>query len=258
LVPVEDKDISKELERNFRKEGIKIMTGARVLSANVKGRGVEVNLEDKKGEEQRITAAIALNAIGIQANIENIGLEETGIEMDRGFIKIDELMRTNVEGIYAIGDVAGPPWLAHKASAEGIALAEYLAGENDKGINYNNIPACTYCHPQIASVGITEDKARELGHDVKVGKFPFTANGKAQGIGEAKGFVKLVFDAKYGEILGAHMIGPDVTEMISELAVAKQLDATARSLFKTIHPHPTLSESVMEAAAQAYGEAVNI
>ncbi len=258
ILPVEDKDVSKELERHFRKSKIKLKTSTRVLSAKAKGNGVEIAVENKKGEKETLNADIALNAIGVQGNIENIGLEEAGVNIEKGYIKIDELMRTNVDGIYAIGDVAGPPWLAHKASAEGIALAEFLAGENEKGIDYGNIPGCTYCNPQVASVGLTEEKAKEQGYDVKVGKFPFTANGKAHGIGEAKGFVKMIFDKKYGEVLGAHMIGPDVTEMIGEIGLARSLDATAETIFKTIHAHPTLSESIMEASAQAYGEAVNI
>lgn len=258
ILPVEDKDVSNELARHFRKSKINLMTSTRVVKASVKGKGVEIEVEKKDGKTEKLTADIALNAIGIQANIEGIGLEEVGIELDKGFIKIDNLMRTNVEGIYAVGDVAGPPWLAHKASAEGIELAEFIAGHKTEGIDYNNIPGCTYCQPQVASVGLTEEKAKEAGYDVKIGKFPFTASGKAHGIGEAKGFVKMVFDAKYGEVLGAHMIGPDVTEMIGEVALARSLDATAKSIFKTIHAHPTLSESIMEASAQAYGEAVNI
>lgn len=258
ILPVEDKDVSNELARHFKKSKIKIMTNTKVESAKAKGKGVEVIVSKKDGNKETLTAEIALNAIGIQANIEDIGLEGLGVEIERGFIKIDKMMRTNVEGIYAIGDVAGPPWLAHKASAEAIALAEFIAGEAEEGIDYNNIPGCTYCQPQVASVGLTEEKAKEQGFDVKIGKFPFTASGKAHGIGEAKGFVKLVIDAKYGEILGAHMIGPDVTEMIGEIGLARSLEATAKSVFKTIHAHPTLSEAIMEAAAQAYGEAVNI
>lgn len=258
ILPVEDKDVSKELERHYRKAKIKLKTSTRVLSAKAKGNGVEVIIENKDGKKETLNADVALNAIGIQANIENIGLESAGIEMHKGFIKIDKFMRTNVDGIYAIGDVAGPPWLAHKASAEAIALAEFIAGENEHGMDYTNIPGCTYCNPQVASVGLTEEKAKEQGYEVKVGKFPFTANGKAHGIGEAKGFVKMIFDAKYGEVLGAHMIGPDVTEMIGEIGLARSLDATAETIFKTIHAHPTLSESIMEASAQAYGEAVNI
>lgn len=258
ILPIEDKDVSKELERHFRKMKMKINTSSKVKSAKKSGKGVEVIIETKDGKEETLTADLALNAIGIQGNIENIGLENVGVKTERNQIVIDNLMRTSVEGIYAIGDVAGPPWLAHKASAEGIALVEFLAGENDKGIDYKNIPGCTYCNPQVASVGYTEEKAKEAGYEIKVGKFPFTANGKAHGIGEAKGFVKVIVDAKYDEILGVHMIGPDVTEMISEAAVARSLDATGMSIAKTIHPHPTLSESVMEAFAAAHGETVNI
>ena len=258
ILPIEDKDISKELEKNFRREKIKLKTSATVKSAKKSGNGAEVKIENKKGEEETLKADVVLNAIGVQGNIEDIGLEDAGVKLEKGYIKIDELMRTNVEGIYAIGDVAGPPWLAHKASAEGIALAEHLAGENDKGIDYGNIPGCTYCHPQVASVGMTEDEAKEAGYDLKIGKFPFQANGKAHGIGEAKGFVKIVIDKKYGEVLGAHMIGPDVTELVGELGLVRQLEGTAETIFKTVHAHPTLSESIMEAAAQAYGESVNI
>lgn len=257
IVPVEDKDISKELARHFKKSGINLVTGAKVTSAKGNSKGVTVTYE-KNGKTETIEAEKGLSAIGIQANIEGIGLEEAGVQLEKGFIKIDNLMRTNVPNIYAIGDVAGPPWLAHKASAEGIALVEFLAGHTDKGIDYNNIPGCTYCNPQIASIGLTEDQAREAGHNIKVGKFPFTANGKAHGIGKAQGWVKVIFDNKYGELLGAHLIGPDVTEMVGELGLARSLDATAETIFKTIHAHPTLSEAIMEAAAEAYGEAVNV
>lgn len=257
ILPIEDQEISKELERNFRKAKMKILTSSRVKSAKAKGDGVEIVIEKKDGKEEVLTAEIALNAIGIQANIENIGLEQLAIELDRGFIKIDKSMRTNIEGIYAIGDVAGPPWLAHKASAEGIAAVEIMAGHK-ASVDYTNIPGCTYCHPQVASVGLTEEKAKQAGYEVKIGKFPFTASGKAHAIGEAKGFVKLVFDAKHGEILGAHLIGPDVTEMIGEIGIARTLEGTAKTIFKTIHAHPTLNEAIMEAAAAAYGEAVNI
>lgn len=257
ILPIEDADISKELERHFRKSGIDIKTKTMVKSAKTKGKGVEVTVE-KDGKTEVLKAEMALNAIGIQANIEGIGLENIGVQTEKGFIKVDKFCKTNVEGVYAIGDVAGAPWLAHKASAEAVALAEYIAGHGGHGIDYNNIPGCTYCNPQVASVGLTEEKAKAEGYEVKIGKFPFTASGKAHGIGEAKGFVKLVFDVKYGELLGAHMIGPDVTEMIAELGLARSLGATAQTIFKTIHAHPTLSEAVMEAAAQAYGEAVNI
>lgn len=258
IVPVEDEEVSKELERNFRKAGMTILTQTKVISAKPKaGGGVEVVIEKKDGKQETLTADIALSAVGIQGNIENIGLEQNKIEMLKGFIKVDNFLRTNVEGIYAIGDVAGPPWLAHKASAEGVVVAEFIAGHHTDGMKYDNIPGCTYCQPQVASVGLTETKAKEAGYEVKIGKFPFTASGKAHAIGEAVGFVKLVFDAKYGELLGAHMIGPDVTEMIAEMGLARSLEATGPAIFKTIHAHPTLSEAVMEAAASAWGEAVN-
>jgi dihydrolipoamide dehydrogenase len=258
IVPVEDRDVSKELERHFRKAKIKLKTKTRVKSAKAKGKGVEVVVENKDGKEETLKADIALNAIGIQANIEGNGIEELGVETDRGFIKTDKHMKTNIDGVFAIGDIAGPPWLAHKASAEGIVCAEYIAGEDPHGVDYDNIPACTYCQPQVASIGLTEEQAKDEGYDVKIGKFPFTANGKAHGIGEAKGFVKMVFDSKYGEILGAHMVGPEVTELIGEVALGKTLEATGPTIFKTVHAHPTLNESVMEAAAQAWNEAVNI
>lgn len=257
IVPVEDEDVSKELERQFKKAGMTILTSTRVLSAKTVGEKVEVTVEKKDGTTEVLTADVALNAVGIQANIEGIGLEQAGVVLERGFIKVDKFLRTNVEGIYAIGDVAGPPWLAHKASAEGVVVAEFIAGHHTDGMSYDNIPGCTYCNPQVASVGLTEKKAREAGYEIKVGKFPFSANGKAHGIGKPDGFVKLVFDAKYGEILGAHMIGPDVTEMIGELGLARQLEATGPTLFKTIHAHPTLSEAIMESAAIAWDEAVN-
>lgn len=257
ILPIEDEEVSKELERNYRKEKIKILTGTRVLSAKPIDGGVEIKIQKKDGSEDTIIAEIALNAIGIQANIEDIGLEKVGVNLEKGFIKVDKFLKTNVDGIYAIGDVAGAPWLAHKASAEGVVVAEHIAGHETEGVDYMNIPGCTYCQPQVASVGLTEAKAKEMGYEVKVGKFPFTASGKAHGIGEARGFVKMVFDAKYGEVLGAHMIGPDVTEMIGEVTLARSVGATGKSIFKTIHAHPTLSEAIMEASAAAYNEAVN-
>ncbi len=258
ILPIEDEEISKELERNFRKQKIKTLTSTKVISADIDDGNVKVVIQKKDGSEETINADIALNAIGIQANIENIGLENVHIAVEKGFIKVDNFMRTNIDHIFAIGDVAGPPWLAHKASAEGILVSEFIAGHTVEGINYDNIPGCTYCQPQVASIGLTETKAKETGIDVKVGKFPFTASGKAQGIGEATGFIKIIFDARYGEIIGAHMIGPDVTELIAEVGIARSLEATARSIFKTIHAHPTLSEAIMEASANAWGEAVNI
>lgn len=257
IVPVEDKDISKELARSFKKAGIKIITGAKVTSAKSTGKGVEITYE-AKGKNETLKADKAINAIGVQANLEGIGLEELGIKVEKGAIVTNNLMQTNIPNIYAIGDVAGAPWLAHKASAEGIAAVEHMAGHGGDGINYLNIPGCTYCVPQIASVGYTEEKAKEAGYDIRVGKFPFSANGKAHGIGKPGGFVKLIFDKKYDELLGAHLIGQDVTEMLGELNVARELGATGKSILKTIHAHPTLSESIMEAAAAAHGETVNI
>lgn len=258
ILPIEDEEVSKELERHYKKAGIKILTNTKVISAKVLDNRVQITVAKSDNKQEVLTSDYALNAIGIQANIENIGLENIGVKVERGFIEVNQYLQTNIEGIYAIGDVAGPPWLAHKASAEGILAAEHIAGKNLHPINYGNIPNCTYCQPQVASIGLTEKKARALGYDVRIGKFPYTANGKAHGIGEAKGFVKLVIDNKYGEILGAHLIGPDVTELIGEITVARTLEATAQSIFKTIHPHPTLSEAIMEAAAVAYNESPNI
>lgn len=258
ILPVEDKDVSKELSRHLRRDKIKMKTNCRVLSAKTVDGKVEVVIEDtKKGKQETLTADKALNAIGIQANIENIGLEDAGVETERGFIKINEKCETGAEGIYAIGDVAGPPWLAHKASAEALACVEIIAGKRENGIDYHNIPGCTYCHPQVASIGMTEDKAVEAGHEVRIGRFPFIALGKAAAIGEAKGFVKFVFDAKTDKILGAHAIGPDVTELIAEAGLGRKLEATAKDIFGTIHAHPTLSEALMEAAAAAHDECVH-
>jgi len=257
ILPVEDEDISKELKRSFEKDGISIMTQTKVLSAKKKGKGVEIIIQKKDNTQETITADLALNAIGVQGNTENIGLEKAGVAMEKGWIKVDKFMRTNVPSIYAIGDVAGAPWLAHKATAEGVLAAEHIAGHATEGVDYGNIPGCTYCQPQVASVGLTEAQAKAKGLEVRVGKFPFTANGKAHGIGKAQGFVKLVFEKQHGELLGAHMIGPDVTEMIGELGVARALEATGPMLFKTVHAHPTLSEAIMESAALAYDECVN-
>lgn len=258
LLPVEDEEISKELLKHYKKYGIDVLTNTKVISARVVDGKAQVTVQDREGKEKVLTADVALNAIGIQANIENIGLENVGIELERNFIKINKYMQTNVTNIYAIGDVAGAPWLAHKASAEGIEAVEHIAGLNVHGIDYNNIPGCTYCIPQVASVGLTEAKAKEMGYDLKIGKFPFAASGKATAIGDTSGFVKVIFDAKYGEVLGVHMIGPDVTELIAEAGLARSLGATGKSIIKTIHSHPTLSEAFMEAAANAYGESVNI
>ncbi len=258
ILPIEDEEVSVLLEKNFRKRGVDIFTNASVENAVASEKGVKVTI-NKNGEKKELKADVALCAIGVQGNIENIGLEKIGIELFKGYIKVDKSnYQTNVPGIYAIGDVIGPPWLAHVASSEAIHCIETIKGLHSSPIDYSSIPGCTYCQPQVASIGLTESKAREKGYEIKIGKFPFMASGKAFAIGEREGFVKLVFDAKYGELLGAHIIGSEATEMIAELGIAKSLEATPESIIKTIHAHPTLSESVMEAAAQAYGEAIHI
>jgi len=258
ILPIEDADVSKELARNFRKRKIETLTGAKVEKAVVKGKKVEVTVT-RKGETKNLTADIVLNAIGVTGNVSGFGLEDLGVELFKDHIKVNkETYETNIPGVFAIGDVIGPPWLAHVASAEGIHCVERMKGIIKPKINYNNIPGCTYCQPQVASVGYTEQKAKELGFEIKVGKFPFMASGKAFAVGERDGFVKLIFDAKYGEILGGHIIGSEATELIAEVALARSLEATGESLIKTVHAHPTLSESIMEAAANAYGEAIHI
>lgn len=257
LVPVEDEDVSKELLRNFKKQGINVMTSASVESVDTSGAGCKVKVKSKLGEEM-LDCDIVLSATGITANIENIGLEELGIKTDKGKITVDAFYRTNVDGYYAIGDVTPGPALAHVASAEGITCVEAIAGHHPEAIDYNNIPGCTYCSPEIASVGYTEIKAKEAGYEIKVGKFPFTASGKAKAAGAPEGFVKVIFDAKYGEFLGAHMIGANVTEMIAEVVVARKLETTGHEIIKSIHPHPTMSEALMEAAAAAYGEVIHL
>ncbi len=258
ILPIEDADVSKELSRNFRKQGIETLTETKVRSAKATAEGVEIVVEDKNGGVKTLKADLALNAVGVQGNVENLGLEQLGITVEKSFIKVDKFQQTNVKGIYAIGDVNGPPWLAHVASAEGVVAAEHCAGHETLGMDYTNIPGCTYCQPQVASVGLTERKARERGSELKIGKFPFTANGKANGIGETAGFVKLIFDAKDGELLGAHIIGSEATEMIGELAMARSLEATAETIYKTVHAHPTFSEAVRGAAEDAYGMALDI
>ena len=258
IVPVEDDDVSRELERIFRKKGIKVLTGSEVTAAEKLPDGeVKVTVKTPKGTEE-IVADVVLSAVGVQANIEGIGLEETGIKTEKGKILTDPYYRTNVEGYYAIGDVVQGPSLAHVASAEGITAVEKMAGLDVQPMDYGNIPGATYTSPQIASVGMTEKKAREAGYDVKVGKFPFTASGKAKASGAPEGFVKVVFDGKYGELLGAHMIGDNVTEMISEAVLARKGELTAHEILKSVHPHPTMSEVFMEATAAAYGEAIHI
>ncbi len=249
ILPIEDVDVSKELERNYRKAKIKILTNTRVVSAKTVGDEVNIVVERKDGSIETLTSELALNAIGIQANIENIGLENVGIEPVKGFIPVNNNLRTNVSNIYAIGDIAGAPWLAHKANAEGIAVAEIIAGKSNNGVDYKNIPGCTYCQPQVASVGISEITAKELGFDIKIGKAQFISSAKAHAIAEPVGFVKLIFDNKTDELLGAHLIGPEVTELLAELCLAKSNGLKAQQIVKTIHAHPTLSETVMEAAA---------
>ena len=257
IVPVEDTDVSKQLEKTFKKSGIKVMTGSSVESVDTSGKHCVVTVKTAKGEE-KIECDIVLSAVGIQANIENIGLEDVGIVVDKGRILVDDFYQTNMPGYYAIGDVVPGPALAHVASAEGIVCVEKIAGHHPETIDYGNIPGCTYCSPEIASVGITEKAAKEAGIELKIGKFPFSASGKASAAGAKDGFVKLLFDAKYGELLGAHMIGANVTEMIAEIVAIRKLETTGEELIKTIHPHPTMSEAVMEAAAAAYGEVIHL
>ncbi len=257
IVPVEDSDVSKQLEKSFKKTGIKVMTSSEVLSVKSKGSDQIVQVKTKKGEEA-IECDVVLSAAGVVANIENIGLEDVGIVVDAGKVVVDDYYATNIPGYYAIGDCVPGPSLAHVASAEGITCVEKIAGHSPDPIDYGNIPGCTYCFPEVASVGMTEAQAQEAGHEVKVGKFPFSASGKASASGHKDGFVKLVFDAKYGELLGGHMIGANVTEMVAELVALRKLETTGHELIKTIHPHPTLSEAVMEAAAAAYGEVIHL
>ena len=257
IIPAEDDEISKLMERSFTKSGIKVMTSAEVTKVNTRGKGVKVNIKTKDGEE-KISADIVLSAVGIKTNIENIGLEELGIATDRDKILVDDFYQTNVQGYYAIGDVTSGQALAHVASAEGILCIEKIAGHHVEPIDYNNIPGCTYCFPEVASVGYTEQQAKEKGYEIKVGKFPFTASGKAQAGGHTDGFVKVIFDAKYGEWLGCHMIGAGVTDMIAEAVVGRKLETTGHEILKAVHPHPTMSEAVMEAVAAAYDEVIHV
>jgi dihydrolipoamide dehydrogenase len=257
IVPVEDEEVSKQLLRSFKKQGIEIMTEASVEAVDTTGSLCKVKVKSKTGE-QIIEAEIVLSAVGIQANLEKIGLEETGIKTEKGKIVVNDFYATNLPGYYAIGDCVGGQSLAHVASAEGIICVEKIAGHHPEPLNYNNIPGCTYCTPEIASVGYTEKAAKEAGYEIKVGKFPFSASGKASAAGAKDGFVKMIFDAKYGELLGAHMIGANVTEMIAELVLARKLETTGHEIIKAVHPHPTMSEAVMEAAAAAYGEVIHL
>ncbi len=258
LLPLEDAEVSQTLARAFQKQGIEVLVKTKVESVKPTAKGVQVKVKGEK--EQTIDADVALVAIGVQANVEGLGIEALGVEMEKGFIKVDDHFMTNVPGLYAIGDIAGPPWLAHVASHEGIVAIETMFGANESGhgVDYDNVPNCVYCQPQVASIGLNEKTAREKGYKVKVGKFPFQASGKAKAIGETTGFVKLVFDEEYGEFLGAQIIGCEATEMIAELGLAKALEATAEDLFRTMHAHPTLAESVMEAAGAAFNQAIHI
>ena len=257
IVPIEDEDISKQLARSFKKAGIKVSTSATVERVEEDGKTLKVHLKTSRKNEV-IEVDQVLSSVGITGNIENLGLEDVGVETDLGFIKTDGLSRTKVKGVYAIGDVAGPPWLAHKASHEGILCVENIAGKDVHALDKENIPGCTYCQPQIASVGYTEHAAREKGLDIKIGKFPFSASGKASAAGHTDGFVKVIYDAKYGELLGCHVIGHDATELIAEVVTARTLETTYHEILDAVHPHPTLSEAIMEATRDALGQSINI
>ncbi len=258
VLPREDADVSKEIEKLFKKRGIDILVGTSVESVDTTGKKCIVTTKAKDGKVGKIECEIVLSAVGITTNIENIGLEENGIKTEKGIVLVDDFYRTNVPGIYAIGDIVKGPALAHVASAEGITCVEKIAGKNPEPIDYGNIPSCTYCSPEVASVGMTEAEAKAKGYTLKVGKFPFSASGKASAAGAKDGFVKVIFDAKYGEWLGCHMVGANVTEMVAEVVAARKLETTGHEVIKTIHPHPTMSEAIMEAAAAAYGEVIHL
>lgn len=258
ILPREDKDISKEAERIFKKKGLTLLTGTSVESVDTKSAKCVATVKSKDGKTEKIECDIVLSAVGIATNIEGIGLEEAGVKTEKGLVVVDEFYKTNVAGVYAIGDIVKGPALAHVASAEGITCVEKIAGKNPEPIDYNNIPSCTYCIPEVASVGFTEEEAKAKGFQVKVGKFPLSASGKASAAGAKEGFVKVIFDAKYGEWLGCHMIGYNVTEMIAEAVVARRLETTGHEIIKSVHPHPTISEAIMEATAAAYGEVIHI
>lgn len=257
LVPNEDEEVSKELQKIFKKKGIKLMLKSSVEAVDTSGKKCKVKVKNEKGTEE-LETDIVLSAVGISPNIEKIGLDAVGIKTEKGVIKTDEFYKTNVDGYYAIGDVTKGPALAHVASAEGIVCVEKITGEDPMPLDYNNLPSCTYCQPEVASVGYTEKGAKEAGYEIKVGKFPFSASGKASAAGTKEGFVKVIYDAKYGEWLGAHMIGANVTEMIAEVVAARKLETTAHEIIKSVHPHPTMSEAVMEATAAAYGEVIHL
>ena len=257
ILPVEDVDIGKALARNFKKKGIKIMTSSEVTSVDTSGQGCKVLVKTKKGEES-LACDVVLSAVGVSTNLEGLGLEETGVKTERGKVAVDEYYRTNIPNVYAIGDIVHGPALAHVATAEALICVENIAGEHTLPLDYNNVPGCTYCSPEIASVGYTEKSAREAGYEIKIGKFPFSASGKAKAAGVPDGFVKVIFDAKYGEWLGCHMIGANVTEMIAEAVAARKLETTGHEIMKAVHPHPTMSEAIMEAAADAYDEVIHL
>lgn len=257
IVPVEDTEVSKQLERSYKKSGMKIMTKAEVTAVDTKGSGCKVTVKTKKGEET-LNCDVVLSAVGVSTNLEGIGLEDVGVATDKGKVIVDDYYKTNIPGIYAIGDIVHGPALAHVASAEGIICVEKISGMNVEPLDYGNIPGCTYCQPEVASVGFTEQAAKDAGYEVKVGKFPFSASGKAKAGGTSEGFIKVIFDAKYGEWLGAHMIGANVTEMIAEVVAARKLETTGHEIIKTVHPHPTMSEAIMEATAAAYDEVIHL
>lgn len=257
IVPVEDIDVSKQLERSFKKSGMKIMTNSEVTAVDTKGKGCKVSIKTKKGEEI-IDCDVVLSAVGIASNIEGIGLEDVGVMTDKGKVVVDDYYKTNIPGVYAIGDIVHGPALAHVSSAEAIICIEKICGENPVPLDYGNIPGCTYCSPEVASVGMTEKAAKEAGHEIKVGKFPFSASGKAKAGGSSEGFVKVIFDAKYGEWLGCHLIGANVTEMIAEAVAARKLETTGHEIMKAVHPHPTMSEAIKDAVEDAYDEAVHL
>ncbi len=257
IVPVEDEEVSKQLERSFKKAGMNIYTSSEVTKVDTSGKGCVATVKTPTGEV-KLEADVVLSAVGVMTNLENIGLEDVGVKTEKGRVVVDDFYRTNVPGVYAIGDIVKGPALAHVASAEGIICVEKIAGQNPHPLDYNNVPGCTYCSPEIASVGYTEEAAKKAGYQIKVGKFPFTASGKAKAAGAPDGFVKVIFDAKYGEWLGAHMIGYNVTELIAEVVAARKLETTGHEIIKSVHPHPTMSEAVMEATAAAYGEVIHI
>jgi dihydrolipoamide dehydrogenase len=257
IAPVEDYEVSKLLEKSFKKSGIKILTNSEVTGVDTSGNQVKATVKTAKGEET-LAADVVLSAVGIKSNIENLGIEEVGIAVDRDKIMVNDFYQTNLPGYYAIGDVTSGQALAHVASAEGILCVEKIAGHRVEPIDYGNIPGCTYCFPEVASVGLTEAQAKQKGLEIKVGKFPFSASGKAQAGGISEGFVKVIFDAKYGEWLGCHMIGVGVTDMIAEAVLGRKLETTGHEVLKTVHPHPTMSEAVMEAVADAYGEVIHL